>query len=866
MKKTLAAIVLVLSSLLPMKAQFAVYGNEPASLRWRQIESPAYRFIYPENCDSLALNYAREWERYRRVLGADRIPYQIPVVLHPYSAVSNGFVVWTPSRMEMYTAPAMYSPEPLNWHRLLAIHEGRHVAQMAFLYEKPFSFTQNLFGELLAGPWSMYWSSSAFMEGDAVVAETALSDAGRGRSADFMEYFRVSFENGELRDYDRWRFGSNRRYTPDFYKVSYLSAAALGNGPHTESFDNSFRKRFSDFSTELQWEWVQETARRAPFQSYIQITENEEFYTSYSGLCVWQSKLYAQRSGLDKNSRIVSFDPQSGDSHLGALCGAESKLAAGKDRLYWSDSVPDERYEMLSTSVIFSYDGKRVRREIEGGRFYNPAAGEVNGEERLAVVENRSDGSSAVLVYKRDAKGTLLVTESYLAPAGVQPLEVLWMDGRLYASVITEHGQALAEVQKDFELIMEPTNAKLNHLFAQDGKIYFTSDKFSVNELFTFDPATGKVLQMTNLAQGGKDFTILDDKLFFTILSPNGRNICRSDIAGLPIKEVDWSLRPEHPMADSLRGRFEIGLINERPDTCLSAAKPYSKLKNALRIHSWAPLYIDYDELLSGSLQNITSDVGLGGTLFFQNDLSTFYGSLSYRAWTATTSWVPATELNLSYRGLYPVFDAKAILYTGGYFGRLRSYILLNFSANGWSRGIIPVCSYEFNSSQNILSASLRAYDILSQPRACILPRLGIGAEVGVQKYDLGEMKGLSFFLSAYGYLPGIKSTHSIAFNYNFSQMKGLNSLTVRYAMPFLYLDSAALAPLTYVKNFEFIPFYRYYDNILENVRAEHRAGAQLNVVLGNLLCLTYDFKLGLQYSYGTALGSIFELKMSYDL
>ena len=866
MKRILAATILLLGSLIPLKAQFAVYGNEPVGISWRQIESPSYRFIYPENCDSLALSYAREWERYRKVVGADRIPYQIPVVLHPYSAVSNGFVVWTPSRMEMYTAPAMYSPEPLPWHRLLAIHESRHVAQMSFLYEKPFSFTQNLFGELLAGPWSMYWSSSAFMEGDAVVAETALSDAGRGRSADFMEYFRVSFENGDLRDYDRWRFGSNRLYTPDFYKVSYLTAAALGNGPHTESFDTSFRGRFSKFSSALQQEWVWETAHRAPFQKYEWITQNEEFYTSYSGLCVWQSCLYAQRSALDKNPRIVSFDPQGGEWSLGALCTAESRLAAGGDRLYWSDSVPDERYEMLSTSVIFSYDGKRVRREIEGGRYYNPAVGEVDGEERLAVVENRADGSSAVLVFKRGAEGSLLQRDCYVAPSGLQPLEPLWMDGKLYASVMTEQGQGIASVQDDFRLLLEPSNAKINHLFSHDDKIFFTSDKFSVNELFTLDPSDGTIVQMTNLAQGGRDFTILGDSLYFTVLSSRGRNICRTALSELPVKEVDWTLRPAHPMADSLASRFDLSLINNRPDTLLSAPKAYSRIKNAFRFHSWVPLYIDYDDILSGSLESIYSEVGLGGTLFFQNDLSTFYGSLAYRAWTAATAWVPAAELNLSYRALYPVIDLKAILQTGSYYGRLRSYVPLNFSANGWSRGLIPVCSYEFNSSQSILSASLRAYNILSQPHSCVLPRLGIGAEVGVQKYDLGESSGLSFFLSAYGYLPGVKSTHSIAFNYNLSQMKGLNSLTVRYAMPFLYLDSSLLAPLTYVKNFEFIPFYRYHDSVLENVRHEHRAGAQLNVVLGNLLCLTYDFRLGIQYSYGSVLGSITEFKMSYDL
>ena len=90
------------------------------------------------------------------------------------------------------------------------------------------------------------------MEGDAVAAETALTSSGRGRSADFLEYFRVCFENGDLRDFDRWRFGSQKYYAPDYYKIGYLTVAGMGLGPHGEFFDNTLRPRFHGFAREMQ--------------------------------------------------------------------------------------------------------------------------------------------------------------------------------------------------------------------------------------------------------------------------------------------------------------------------------------------------------------------------------------------------------------------------------------------------------------------------------------------------------------------------------------------------------------------------------------------------------------------------------------
>ena len=139
-KKPLFVLALLLLLATPLRAQFYVAGNEGSGVRWRTIGSENYRFVYPEGCDSLAHAYALEWERVRGAVGfsSGLLPNEayrrpMPVVLHPFLGYSNGVVAWTPRRMDMYTGPEMYSPDPLPWMSLLALHEGRHVSQMQYV-------------------------------------------------------------------------------------------------------------------------------------------------------------------------------------------------------------------------------------------------------------------------------------------------------------------------------------------------------------------------------------------------------------------------------------------------------------------------------------------------------------------------------------------------------------------------------------------------------------------------------------------------------------------------------------------------------------------------------------------------------------
>ena len=211
--KSLKILILLLILILPFSAsaQFYVTGDDPGRLKWNFIDTESYRIIYPQGSDSLAFTYARKLERYKIPVsrssgyvtgqGDGKI---MPVVIHAYND-ANGSVAWAPKRMDMFTIPSAYDPEPMPWSTMLSVHESRHVSQMQFGLTDKLRHGKWIIGEGWNIVAFLLYPGTANMEGDAVVAETALTPSGRGRMADFLNYYWVAFDNGDDRGWFKWR-------------------------------------------------------------------------------------------------------------------------------------------------------------------------------------------------------------------------------------------------------------------------------------------------------------------------------------------------------------------------------------------------------------------------------------------------------------------------------------------------------------------------------------------------------------------------------------------------------------------------------------------------------------------------------------
>lgn len=829
--KVLLCLLSGLAASLAANAQFFTAGSEPASVKWREIHTPTYRIVYPYGLDSLARVYAVTLEQVAGPVGNsagfrpnESYRNRMPVILHAHTAYSNGQVTWTPRRMDLLTVPDAFSPEPTPWERQLTIHESRHVAQMQYTAARPFRFWNVISGQLISGALAAVYCGPAFFEGDAVAAETALTSAGRGRTADFLEYMRVSFASGDMRDYWKWRYGSQRYYTPDYYRVGYIASAGIRElygiqdftayyygrlaRHHGVAFNNygksvkevsgrNFKTAFREICDSLTTFWAGEEDSRAPFIEPVQLTPDPSRFTEFTGLSCHDGGLYAIRSGITSPEELVRID-STGNATRESLFSASAsglRYSAPAGRMYWSETVRDPRWEWRSYSDIRYTDSKGRRGTLtHGKRYYNPAASSEKCV--ISVTEYPVEGGSAVRIL--DAL-TGEEAGSFPAPDGLQVVETAWSGERVFASAISGEGYGIYEATGGYSCILQPQHVKIKQLWSDGGTLMFTCDRTGVNELYSLDPDTSRLLQLTSTRHGGSDFQLSPgrDTLYFASLKPDGRMIYSIPVDSLDIREADFSVHAGFPFADGM-SRGEPVKIDYSENVEVSEPVKYSRLAHLFRIHSWLPLYVDYDEISSLSMSSLTSSVSPGATVFFQNDLGDAYGTAGYKASRSSGEWRHSGHFKFTYTGFYPVIeasmdfndrnayryimnesesgslslraytDSRPLLLT-----TLSTYVPLYFSRGGNLAGVIPKISisatndrYDNGTEYSYMTratASIRAYIMERIPESRIYPRLGIGVEAGYSgRPEVASILSGNAYIYAYGYLPGLWCTHGL--------------------------------------------------------------------------------------------------------
>ena len=936
-------LLAALSTALPAAAQFYSTGADPGGLRWNSIETPTYRVIYPRGLDSLARVYALALERAADPVGASvgvrpngAYRGKMPVVLHTYSAYANGQVTWTPRRMELLTVPDAFSfdPTPNEWQ--LAIHESRHVAQMQAGALPPFRWLRVPVGQLAAGALAAIYGGPAFLEGDAVTAETALSRAGRGRTADFLEYYRVSFAAGDFRDYWRWRYGSQCYYTPDYYRAGYLAIGGIRatfgvpdlsarfyrriadhggiaflNWDKTvrEATGLRFKAAFAAVCDTLQRQWAADEAARGPFIPAETVSATPRRFTRYKDLDGVGDRLYAVKSGITRPARLVRLAPDGSEQALSLLGSGIShpRYSTPVGRFYWSEIVPDARWPQRSWSVIRSSDSVSSQLLTRKTRYYHPAP--APHETLLSVTEYPVEGGSRVAVLNPFSGE---VQEAWDAPAGMQVLETVWVEEKLYASAITAEGAGLYRVP-GFEPVLAPRPVSITQLWTtgEEDALLFTSDLSGVQELYRLDLQDGSVLRMTTTRFGASDFELQRDTLFYTTLQPEGRLVRKTALRDLLPVAADFDTLPRYPFAEELAAGEPLS-VDPDAGVALGDPQPYVKFAHLFRFHSWAPVYFNYDAIDSFSFDALVQDAGLGATAFWQNDLGTGYGFAGYHAAFSDGRWRHSLHGKLSYTGLYPVIEASldfgdrdalhyfierdeeknSISLKSGsrgipsLSGQLRCYIPWNFSSGGWQRGLIPSVQLSFSNDRfdegrpmHRTGISLRGYVVQGIPPSRVYPRFGIGADLG---YSFRWVPGLiapAGYAYLYGYLPGLHETHGLRwsalaekrFDGTFSEVfanvipRGYSAAVARrlaaypfrykasldYKMPLLPVDRALLGPVAYLRNFE-LTLHGDYTGFRSQKESGNlfSAGADLAAVLGNLLWIPYPTRIGVSYDY----------------
>lgn len=853
MKRILAIVAVLSVFCMEGRAQFASLGSEKSSTNWEQWTSPHYNVIFPVGKDSLGMVYSTYLERFRPLVGnsAGYYPNQfykkpMPVILHAGAAVSNGAVVWAPRRMDIYTFQDAYSAlPPMPWEKALAIHENRHVAQLQFTRDGFWTYLYWPYGEIGLTLVNSLYSNVALLEGDAVVAETALTNSGRGRSADFLSYIRMSFSNGDMRDWFRWRYGSQRLYTPDYYKIGYMTVAGMRYNYDATMFMRDYlnnltspfafnavqktMKKYSGKRIKGTWNeiaasfkdiWAQDDSLRAPFQKIITLVPDTKFYTNYrSAIQTKDGRVFSVRVSLDREMELVEI-LRDGSVRPIRPMNSESKLVYSPytDCIYWSEAVPDPRWDMVQTSRIrYVHVGDKAIEDLtRQWRYVNPAVSDDGT--RIVAAEYASSGATRV-VELNPVTGEEL--RSITAPSGIQVTETAFLGDLVAFTGISEGGTGL--YLTDFSTVStleEALPIRIKNLISHSGKLYFTSDRTGTNEIYSYSPQS--LTQLTNTHHGVSYPFFRDDALCFSALTPSGNLLATiEEPLSRKARLQDYASYPIADLLSAQEKEFAKAPIEDTPPM----KSKYSKAAGFFHIHSWLPVYYNWDSFYSSKGDYAYETASLGALAFFQNLTGTASGSLGFSVHEDPfdkEKFAAGFHARLSYTGLYPVFDFAldigdrqragistawvpstdstfiAVNPRGGVFagGSLGISVPLDLSSGGRETTITPSLTMKFSNDylaeglafykedgvtetgsvcadgqennvlfrNNSLVASITADTRRMTAPSQIIPRYGVGGEFRIVLSPFNKDKGIGsgLYADVYTYLPGFKSTHGV--------------------------------------------------------------------------------------------------------
>ncbi len=600
-------------------------------------------------------------------------PKKIPVVLHTQTVKSNGLVAWAPKRAEFYTTPHQ-SIYPQDWLEQLALHEFRHVVQVDKVHSNLPRWAKFLLGEqgtaLAFGAHLPWW----FIEGDAVVTETSLSNYGRGRFPSFLMEHQAQVVEKGIFSYDKAYFGSYRHFVPDHYKLGYYLAgnirARYGSSVWEEVLTRVGQKPLSVFPMRqvlknrtgynavqlyhsvfdsLQMVW-QKADRQVEQPSYQIISEQGKYFSSFKrNHWMNDSVVFSYKTSFNEIPSFVKIMPGWKEKKItfpGTVFNESVNYL--DDWLIWSEQISDLRWQHSGRSLIRLFNSTS-RRRIEVKPEFKAFSPAISPDKmKIAVVETDFSSNHFLSVY-RLPDGELL--HRYQSPANSYFFSPEWIGNEKVAVVIlTANGKRLATVDffsGEMDLLTTHDLAEIKHLQVSGDWLYFISSYPGKNSLFRIHLNDFSIEQVFEPRFGVESPAV----------SPDGKRIVLSDYTadGFRLIEIQAENEKIKPVKEIQPGSYKLADILARQETGVPLfqdsalntyrSEEYAKTANLFNFHSWAPVNINVDDYAFYP----------GVSLMSQNLLGTSETVLGYK-WDLTEK-TGRFMAEYSFKGWYPVFD-----------------------------------------------------------------------------------------------------------------------------------------------------------------------------------------------------------------
>ncbi len=682
-------IRILLTAALLLSFTSAYPQQNPSGINWKYIDAGVYRIIFPEEITPTGERVADLMLHYEKYNYSDlkTRPRKIPIVLINQNAEANGFVATAPFYSHWYTTPSSF--DGLEWFRGLAIHEGRHMVQINKLKDGGGKETWRvLFGDYGTMFFQALYIPAWYMEGDAVVMETALTKGGRGRLPYFTLWQRTLELSGERYSYYQNYLGSYNSLYPrnDHYRLGYIMCSYIQSHYGADvwrrvleragyyflfpNFDSALedatgrtmKELYEDALNEYSLKWTSQIAGLKFTDAELKSRHSGNRFDSYLfpsfgsdgriNTLFFSNDRNLKLGSIDERGNFTGFNRMPYEVMYGMLQN-ERTLSSGGGRFLWCETVPDPRWGYRSYLDLKLYDSSKDESLwLTDKRRFISSAISHNGE-TAAAIEYTVDLKYRISIFNISERREISSTEIHDTGHIYDP--AVSGDGKLIAvASISDSGNSLLLYNTETEKIVNLTGNTHDESFRSPeffGKyLLYVSDYSGIDNIYAIDIEKKKRYQVTSRKFGAYSPSADDatSTLLFNDYTLNGYAVASMKLAPakwLPIEKVERRVVDTiEPIARSeVRNDFETAYT---PVQNQYKVKDYYPLLHSINFFGWFPVLNSSDSEFFISF--ISSDV-----------LNTTDIMVSYiRNFNEKTDAGAAT---LIYSGLYPVFTLSGI-------------------------------------------------------------------------------------------------------------------------------------------------------------------------------------------------------------
>ncbi len=799
-----------------------IFGGEPAATKWKQINTPDLRVIFPVGLDSIATRIANTISFIKapteRTIGTKS--KKINLVLHNHTTVSNAYVGLGPFRSEFYLSPNQNSFEigSLPWPDQLTIHEYRHVEQYNNFnvgLSKAMSVLFGQEGQALANNAAI---PNWFFEGDAVFNETNLSKQGRGSLPFFFDPYWSLWKAGKNYSWMKLRNGSLKDFVPDHYPLGYMMVS-YG------------REKYGDyFWKKVTYDAAAYKSLFYPFQHAIKKYAGVNYVTFRNeALGFFKTELGVSNPppttdlGAFRNEEFPSFTEngsvifvkttykQIPEFVIQKSNGQTQKIRVQDYTLYpyfsyrnskivYSSFRPDIRWGFQDYSNLQIMDANNGHQHTltKKGKYFSPDIS--NDGQKIIVVHEPSSGNDNLqfldsrtgkVHYEFDNPDHLFYTYPKFIGNDKLVSAVRNTEGKMSLQVIDP-----ASLETKYLLPFTFNVIGFPYYFRDT--LYFSYAYKKNDDLFAYTFQDEKIWRVeTGAEQGlGKyQVSVNDSDIVWSSFTAEGYRMQQLKKRSLHFEEISFAqlAKVTSSFGITATGKTNADLLYSVPDDTF-AIKKYLKSFQLFNFHSLEPSVNDPVYTLSLLSENILNT--LQSSYSFSYDRSEKYKELSFDLTYA--GWFPFLSGGVNY-----FFDRSALYHqTLIHFNQFQPYlgfnIPLNFSKGrsftNLNFGSQAVYSQAFFSgkysdtlgnqsyaySSNFISFSHQSQQAQQQIFPRFAQTLSLTYKAPLTKYD-----GFQYMANGNFYFPGLFKTHSTVLNLAYLHKDSLNQISFSGSFPF---------------------------------------------------------------------------------